>query len=92
MEQRRDVYLIFKEAINNLLKYSNCTKAVIEIDIKNRQFSLFISDNGVGFDPQQSTFRNGLKNMTSRATKLKGKLKIDSAVEEGTRILLTFMV
>lgn len=92
MEQRRDVYLIFKEAINNLLKYSNCTKAVIEIDIKNRQFSLFISDNGVGFDPQKSTFRNGLKNMTSRAAKLKGKLKIDSDAGEGTRILLTFMV
>ena len=92
MEQRRDVYLIFKEAINNLLKYSTCTKAVIEIDIKNRQFSLFISDNGVGFDPQQSTFRNGLKNMTSRAAKLKGKLKIDSAAGQGTRILLTFMV
>jgi Y_Y_Y domain/Histidine kinase len=90
MEQRRDVFLIFKEAVNNLLKYANCTHVLIEIGTKNSHFKLKISDNGVGFDCSKESTRNGIKNMKNRAEKLNGKLNIDSEIQKGTKIGLEF--
>lgn len=92
MEQRRDVFLIFKEAVNNLLKYANCTHVRIEIGIKNFRFKLIISDNGVGFDSSKEGIQNGIKNIKNRAKKLKGKLIIDSKIGEGTTIDLEFLI
>ena len=92
MEQRRDVFLIFKEAVNNLLKYANCTHVRIEIVIKNFHFKLIISDNGVGFDSSKESSRNGIKNMKNRAEKLRGKLNIDSEKGKGTTIDLEFLI
>lgn len=92
MEQRRDVFLIFKEAVNNLLKYANCTHVRIEIGIKNYHFKLLISDNGIGFDSAQESNRNGIKNMKNRAKKLRGKLNIDSNLGQGTKINLEFPI
>ena len=92
MEQRRDVFLIFKEAINNLLKYANCSHVRIEIALKNFNFKLLIADNGVGFDSSQKSTRNGIKNMKNRAEKLRGKLVIDSEVNKGTKIDLEFPI
>ena len=92
MEQRRDVFLIFKEAVNNLLKYANCTHVRIEIIIKNFHFKLIISDNGVGFDTSKESSRNGIKNMKNRADKLRGKLNIESEKGNGTTINLEFLI
>lgn len=92
MEQRRDVFLIFKEAVNNLLKYANCTHVRIEIGVKNFNFKLQISDNGVGFDSSKESLRNGIKNMKNRAEKLKGTLNIDSQLGKGTEIDLEFPI
>ncbi len=92
MEQRRDVYLIFKEAVNNLLKYSKCTLVIIEIMVEKRKFSMKITDNGVGFDLKTPSSRNGIRNMKSRAEKLKGALVIDSEVGKGTEVCLGFMI
>ena len=92
MEQRRDVFLIFKEAVNNLLKYANCTHVRIEIGTKNYDFKLQISDNGVGFDSTEESHRNGIKNMKNRAVKLNGKLKINTEIGKGTKIDLEFPI
>jgi signal transduction histidine kinase/ligand-binding sensor domain-containing protein len=92
MEQRRDVYLIFKEAVNNLIKYANCSKAMIEIGFENGKFQLTILDNGVGFDVSQTTTRNGIKNMKNRAEKLHGKLTIDAKIDTGTKVMLAFSI
>ncbi len=92
MEQRRDVYLIFKEAVNNLVKYSKCTQANIEIKIHNKTFELRIKDNGKGFDPNQESSRNGLKNMHARAISLEGNLTINSAIGKGTELVLDFEI
>lgn len=88
MEQRRNIYLIFKESLNNLLKYANCTKASVEINIFKRNFTLVIQDNGVGFDTQMATQRNGLVNMKKRAKDLNATLAIISSVGNGTTIRL----
>jgi signal transduction histidine kinase/ligand-binding sensor domain-containing protein len=92
MEERRDVYLIFKEAINNLLKYAQCTKVRIEMNVENRKFKLHIADNGVGFDTTKISNRNGIMNMKNRALKLKGNFQINSKLGEGTKVELEFSI
>lgn len=90
MEQRRDFYMIFKESINNLVKYAQCSQVCLKIYIKDKRLYLTIQDNGKGFDPDAPTDRNGIRNMKRRAANLKGSLKIKSAPKEGTSIALEF--
>jgi signal transduction histidine kinase len=90
MEHRRNLYLIFKESTNNLVKYSHCTLASVHIQIVNRNLSFTLIDNGIGFDPTIQNDRNGISNMKYRSTKLHGQLAIESIPGEGTTIRLTF--
>lgn len=92
MEQRRDIYLIFKEAINNILKYAQCKKVVVEIKAENRFFEMKIIDDGIGIDLAQKAFGNGLQNMRKRAENLDGKLGIQSSVGEGTTVQLNLTI
>lgn len=90
MEQRRDLYLLFKECINNLIKYSKSTKVLIEIRVQTSTLSLLIQDNGVGFDTKVKSSGNGLINMNQRAKNLNGNLFIESEPAGGTIVRLTF--
>ena len=92
MEQRRDVYLIFKEAVNNLVKYSECKKVLVEINVTNKQFELLIKDDGIGFNTKVESSRNGLKNMKKRAGDLRGNLEIHSEINFGSSVKLTLMI
>jgi signal transduction histidine kinase len=88
VEKRKDFYLIFKEAINNIAKYSRAKAVTIQIHVHNRILTLQISDTGVGFDPEVKYPGNGLKNMKARAAQLHGDFRIFSSPGEGTTILL----
>lgn len=95
MEKRKNLYLIFKETINNAFKYSGCTLISAEITHSNKHLELNISDNGVGFDIHQETAENrptlsgnGLRNMQMRAGEMKGELQIISSSGHGTSIKL----
>ncbi|MCX6250940.1 MAG: triple tyrosine motif-containing protein [Bacteroidetes bacterium] len=88
METRRNIFLIAKEAINNILKYADCLKAEIIFRQENGCLIMDIIDDGVGFDPTVLTSRNGLKNMKQRSDKIHGMLKIDSKPGKGTQINL----
>ncbi len=96
MIQRRNMYLIFKESINNAIKYSNGKKISVTIDIEKSSIKLDVIDDGIGFDPDQITNKdtpfggNGLKNMKKRARDLGGKLSIYSIINEGTQVSLEF--
>lgn len=92
MEQRRDIYLIFKEAINNAVKYSGCHSINAEISFKNHHLQVRISDDGKGFDVSASKKGNGLTNMQKRTTAHKGTFNINSAPNEGTELTFTFYV
>ena len=92
MEKRQDFYLIFKEAVNNLVKHAGATEAKLSIVLDERYLQLELADNGRGFDPEGATERNGLRNMRSRAERLGGKIKIRSGPEQGTTLQFRFPV
>lgn len=85
---RHDFYIIFKEAVNNLAKYSCATEAIINLEIQHNWLVLSISDNGKGFDTQTVTRGNGLKNMQSRAKKMGAQFSLQSSQGKGTVIIL----
>lgn len=86
MEQRRDVYMIFKEAINNLTKYSAASTAVIKLQIDQHTLTITVNDNGKGFDTTTKTCGNGLQNMKHRTEKWNGIFSIKSSPGKGTAI------
>jgi two-component sensor histidine kinase len=88
MGMRRNIYLIFKEALNNMIKYSNATKASIKMLHEKKTIILLISDNGTGFDHSVSHNGNGLTNMVQRAEEIGAKLNIESEQGVGTNIEL----
>ncbi len=92
MKQRRDLLMIFKEAVNNIAKYAQASMAVITIEQMNNNLLLKIKDNGIGFDHQKITSSNGLKNMKARALNLKGKFAISSQLGIGTVVELEIPV
>jgi signal transduction histidine kinase/ligand-binding sensor domain-containing protein len=95
MEKRKNFYLIFKEVINNIIKYSDATSVTVDISIRNRKLELLVKDNGIGFDTakamteqRRSLSGNGLKNMKMRTAEMKGEISIKSKPGEGTAIHL----
>lgn len=90
MEQRRNFYLVFKESLNNLVKYSQCTLAIVAVIVSKKKIMMKIEDNGVGFDINQKSERNGIRNMVERSKKLHGTLRIESAQQKGTTLILEF--
>ena len=88
MQQRRDLLMIFKEAVNNIAKYSKATVVEINFEQINNNLLLKIKDNGIGFDTGRITSSNGLKNMQARAINLNGKFTVTSQSEKGTIVEL----
>ncbi|HYV92896.1 MAG TPA: two-component regulator propeller domain-containing protein [Chitinophagales bacterium] len=89
MEKRRNFYLIFKEALNNLVKYSNATRASVLVSQGNQNVTFIVRDNGVGFDSSLSYNGNGLINMKRRAQEINASLFIESSPGNGTSIELS---
>jgi signal transduction histidine kinase len=92
MQERRDFFLIYKEAINNAAKYANCSKVTIALRYKASIMSLSINDDGAGFVVAEAESGNGLNNMQKRAANLGGSLVITSSPGAGTTVLLQFKI
>lgn len=83
---RRDLLLLFKEAVNNAAKHSGCTQVAIQFRCDHSRLVLRISDNGHGFASDQTSVGQGLRSMMRRAESLGGRLKLDST--NGTTVEL----
>jgi signal transduction histidine kinase len=83
---RRDLLLIFKEAVNNAVRHSDCSRVVIDFLVENSVLSLQIKDDGKGIDSSLQTEGQGLRSMKRRALALGGELIIDSQRGEGTTV------
>jgi two-component system, NarL family, sensor histidine kinase UhpB len=88
MQQRRDVFLIFKEAVNNAAKYSGAAAMKIKLQKAFNNIEMEITDNGKGFERAESTLMNGLKNMQARAAAMNAKLEIISGKGKGTSVIV----
>lgn len=88
MQVRKNFYLVFKEAITNLVKYSEASRVSISLYEENKIIKLRIRDNGKGIPVNAETRGNGLMNMTRRAREISAELNIVSANSGGTEIEL----
>lgn len=92
IQTRKNLYLIFKEAINNAAKYAGCSAVHTTISYEAGRVKMVIRDDGEGFDPHSSRQGNGLTNMRQRAEQMKGQLTIESALGKGTAVTLVLQV
>lgn len=88
MQLRRYIYLIFKEAINNVVTHSDCREATVEIVTDGRFLQVMISDDGKGFEPRKVQGGDGLSNMAKRAAAIGGTCEVHSKPGKGTAVTL----
>jgi signal transduction histidine kinase/ligand-binding sensor domain-containing protein len=88
LEFRRNVLLIYKEALHNILKHSCAANVAVTIHLTDGTFTLDVRDDGKGFDGKECPGGNGLASMKRRAEALGGTLSIASNCNQGTHIHL----
>jgi signal transduction histidine kinase len=87
MVRRKNLFLIFKEAFNNAVKYSNAGSIQVQFKLNhNKVLVMRVTDNGCGFKYESRRPGNGLANMQKRAAEIKGKLTVSTAPGKGTEI------
>jgi signal transduction histidine kinase len=86
LEFRQHLFLIFKEAINNALKYSRAGTVRLETERLGPVLVMRLSDDGQGFDPDSPEEGDGIRNMNNRARALGGQLEIASSAGHGTTV------
>jgi signal transduction histidine kinase len=86
---RRDVFLIFKEAVNNAARHAECSCLAIDLAVEGSRLVLRIGDNGIGFDASVAGEGQGLASMKRRAAGLGAELRLTSTNGRGTEIVLT---
>ena len=91
-ENRRNIYLLFKEAINNAVKYSQASLLELNVKQVNGFVEISLNDNGIGFNIENVKSGNGLKNMKHRAKEAGVSLSIESEKGRGTRILVSIKI
>ncbi|HEU5238978.1 MAG TPA: PAS domain-containing sensor histidine kinase, partial [Pyrinomonadaceae bacterium] len=85
---RRELFLIFKESINNIVKHSGATEAEVEFRCDQDHLFLRVSDNGKGFDLAVESEGHGLVSMKGRAKEMGGRLVMESNEGNGTIVTL----
>ncbi len=85
---RRQVFLVFKESINNIVRHSACSHVHIEFRVDRDRLVLLIKDNGRGFDPDHESDGHGLLSMERRAKEMGGAMGITSRPGGGACVTL----
>jgi len=87
------LYRIAQEGINNAVRHAQATNASVILMVRNSTVTLLIEDNGIGFEPEQTSPRSdhglGLLGMRERAIQSGGTLDVESAPQQGTTIRVT---
>jgi ligand-binding sensor domain-containing protein/two-component sensor histidine kinase len=89
VDVRRDLLLIFKEAVNNSARHSGCSRVDIDLCVEGPRLVLKLADNGSGFDTSRESEGQGLMSMRRRAKRLKGTFEIESGSGAGTTVRLS---
>lgn len=87
---KSNLYLIYKEAVNNAAKHAQATEVAVSFIHANNRLQMTITDNGkameAGAGAGSSGGGNGLRNMSMRALEMKAELTIEGPSPQGTRI------
>ncbi|MBX2923966.1 MAG: hypothetical protein KF746_17335 [Chitinophagaceae bacterium] len=92
MKQRKNIYLFFKEAINNAAKHSGAKKITVTVSRKESNIEMNITDDGKGFKTGESYNGNGMSSLKRRAEELNAAYAISSEINNGTKAALTFKI
>ncbi|MEP6819863.1 MAG: two-component regulator propeller domain-containing protein [bacterium] len=87
-EVRREVFLVFKEGINNIARHSGCETSEVALKTERGNIILEMKDDGTGFDQANADSGQGLDSMRRRAEKLGGTLEVISRPNVGTTVIL----
>ncbi len=85
-EAKRNIYLIFKEILNNIIRHARAKQVNITVAAKGDLLTVSIQDDGIGFAPASDSSGNGLQNMRYRAEQIGGKIRIDSSPGKGAQL------
>ncbi|MBL7945253.1 MAG: hypothetical protein JNN32_04255 [Flavobacteriales bacterium] len=95
MDQRKNLYLIFKEAVSNAVRHSRCQQLAVSLRLVNGQYELVVDDDGTGLHPDAtrgaSLGGNGLGNMVRRAQEIGGEVRVLAGEASGTRVVFRFV-
>lgn len=83
-----------QELLNNIIKHSQATEAIVQFNQDNDRLTVTVEDNGRGFNLQENEGKKhaGLDSIKSRVNYLNGNISIDSQQEIGTTVLMEFMI
>jgi signal transduction histidine kinase/ligand-binding sensor domain-containing protein len=88
-EVRHNLFLVIKEAINNIVRHSGTKEVDFEVSIRDKSLNLVIEDRGAGFVPAPAAAgADGLRNMRERMSAVNGEFQIETTPGAGTRIRL----
>ncbi|MBI4546647.1 MAG: hypothetical protein HY707_01600 [Ignavibacteriae bacterium] len=92
LAKKRNLYLMYKEILNNIVKHAAATSVVITVRYASGRLSLIVQDNGRGFDVSTQKDGNGLNNLRSRSQQINGTLVLESTPGKGTSVSLTAQI
>lgn len=84
------VYRIVQELLNNIVKHSKATQALVQVSQQNEVLSITIEDNGVGMQENKGMDGTGLQSLASRAKAMNGKIELESRPGHGVCAYLEF--
>lgn len=97
-EDKINLYRIIQESLNNIVKHSKASAALVEIKVLDEKIILKIEDNGIGLDFDNKALRVnfeegfGLKSIKERTRLINGKLSIELVSTGGTRIVVELKI
>ncbi|WP_164972651.1 PAS domain S-box protein [Lacibacter luteus] len=86
MQQKRAIFRIVQEQLNNVLKHAAATEVLISLSLENDDLHLSIADNGKGFDPLKQHAGLGLNNMEARVKAFAGRITVVSSPGKGCKV------
>ncbi|MGZ3832897.1 MAG: ligand-binding sensor domain-containing protein [Mucilaginibacter sp.] len=93
LEYSRNIPMIFKELLNNILKHAHATRVTINVDhIQKEEIHLMLKDNGNGFDETQTRKGQGINNVIARTKRIGGSISISPEKGLGTSVDLKIKV
>lgn len=90
IEHKLMIYRVIQEQLNNILKYASATDIFLSITIEDGRVTVYIQDDGIGFDPEKIKNGIGLNNIRSRLQAFSGNLTINSAPGKGCELIAVF--